>query len=248
LVGEDPASIAYAQMKGRWAEKCGIEFALETLPAHTDDAGLEAAIRRRNAQSDVDAILVEMPLPGHLDGARAQRAVAPEKDVEGVTPTNLGRLITGTPGPRPATAVAILSLLDDAGIPLEGARAVVVGRSAVVGKPAALLLLGRHATVTIAHTRTVDLASVTRGADVIVAAAGSPGLITPHHVREGAVVIDAGTTFVGEGEHGRLTGDADYEGLVDHVAAITPVPGGVGPVTTAVLLKTAVDLAESRVG
>jgi methylenetetrahydrofolate dehydrogenase (NADP+)/methenyltetrahydrofolate cyclohydrolase len=248
LVGDDPASVSYAAMKARWAERCGITYQLIRMPAAAGQPALVGHVESLNADENVDGILLEMPLPDGYDARTAQAAIDPEQDVEGVTPTNLGRLVAGARGVRPATAVAIMALLDDADVSIAGRRAVVVGRSVVVGKPVALLLLAAHATVCVAHTQTQDLGSLTRAADIVVAAAGSPGLISAAGIRPGAVVIDAGTTLVGDGDDARLVGDADYAALLPVAAAITPVPGGVGPVTTAVLLRTLVELAERRWG
>ncbi|MFQ5459881.1 MAG: bifunctional 5,10-methylenetetrahydrofolate dehydrogenase/5,10-methenyltetrahydrofolate cyclohydrolase, partial [Anaerolineae bacterium] len=242
LVGDDPANVAYARMKARWADKAGIGFHCFALAA---DAGTEAVCQRiaaLNADPDIDGVLVEMPLPDGYDAEAVRAAISPQRDVEGVTATSLGCLVAGAHGPRPATALAIMALLDEAGTPLEGKRATVVGRSVVVGKPTALLLLARHATVTIAHSRTRDLAAVTREADVLVTATGVPDLIRREHVKPGAVVIDAGTTPVGDGDSARLAGDTAFEEVVAVASAITPVPGGVGPVTTALLLANAVAL------
>ncbi len=248
LVGEDAASVAYANAKGRAATKCGLAFRLERLPAEAGTAAILAHIQSLNADPDVDAILVEMPLPAGCDRLQIEAAIDPDRDADGVTPHNQGRLLAGSPGPRPATAMAAMALLAASGRPIAGAEAVVVGRSVVVGKPLALLLLAQHATVTIAHTRTRDLPAVTRRADILVAAAGVAGLVTGQHVRPGAVVIDVGTNQVGAGDTARLVGDVDFEAVATVAGAITPVPGGVGPVTTAVLLGSAVALAEGRAG
>lgn len=246
LVGDDPANLAYARAKGRAAERVGLRFKCTSLPAEVGTSGVAAEIRRLSGDPAVDGILVEMPMPAGLDPFAIQAAIDPARDVDGVTPDSLGRLVAGARGPRPATPLAVMALLEAGGTPIAGARATVIGRSAVVGKPVALLLLAAHATVTIAHSRTRDLAAVTRAADILVSAAGAPGLITPDHVRPGAVVIDVGTSVVGEGEQERLVGDVDYDAVAALAGAITPVPGGVGPVTTAIVLRTTLDLAEAR--
>lgn len=248
LVGEDAASVAYANVKGRAAAKCGLAFRLERLAGDAGTEAVVAHIQALNRDPTVDAVLVELPLPAGYDRLRIEAAIDPGRDADGVTSYNQGQLLAGGPGPRPATAAAAMALLEAASRPIAGAEAVVVGRSVVVGKPVALLLLAQHATVTIAHTRTRDLAAVTRRADILIAAAGVAGLITGEHVRAGAVVIDVGTNQVGEGEGARLVGDVDFESAAKAAAAITPVPGGVGPVTTAILLQNAVALAEARAG
>lgn len=248
LVGDDPASVAYAKVKARLADRIGVNLRLVRLAG--DPAGntesVVYAVDALNADLGVDAILVEMPLPAGYDEAAVRAAIAPEKDADGVAPANLGRLLAGQSGPRPATPRAVMAILDAAGTQLQGAAAVVVGRSAVVGKPLAMLLLARHATVTIAHSRTRELAAVTRSAEVLVSAAGVPGLIGAGHVRDGATVVDVGTTFVGEGAEGRMVGDVDFDAVLNVAGALTPVPGGVGPVTTAMVFQNTLDLAEAR--
>jgi methylenetetrahydrofolate dehydrogenase (NADP+)/methenyltetrahydrofolate cyclohydrolase len=248
LVGEDPANVAYAQAKGRAAQKCGLTFRLETLPADAGTARAVELVQRLGEDPLVDAILVELPLPPGYDRLAIEDRIDPGRDADGVTSANQGHLLAGTPGPRPATALATLALIQQAGVVLAGAEVVVIGRSVVVGKPVAMLLLAEHATVTIAHSRTRDLVSVTRRADVVVAAAGVPGLVTAAHVRPGAVVIDVGTTEVGSGETARLVGDVAYDEVAEVAGAVTPVPGGVGPLTTALLLQNVVALAEAAVG
>lgn len=248
LVGEDPANVAYAQAKGRAAQKCGLTFRLATLPADAGTATAVRLVRQLGRDDEIDAILVELPLPPGYDRLAIEDAIGAERDADGVTSANQGHLLAGTPGPRPATALATLALIRQAGVTLAGAEVVVIGRSVVVGKPVAMLLLAEHATVTIAHSRTRDLATVTRRAAVVVAAAGVPGLVTAAHVRPGAVVIDVGTTEVGSGDAARLVGDVAFDEVSAVAGAITPVPGGVGPLTTALLLQNAVGLAEARSG
>ena len=248
LVGDDPANLAYAEAKARAAARCGIEFRLERLDAAEGTARVAQRVAVLGNDPGVDAILVELPLPAGYDRPAIEAAIHPARDADGVTAVSLGHLLAGTPGPVPATAQAALALIRHAGVALAGADAVVIGRSVVVGKPVALLLMAAHATVTVAHSRTRDLAAVTRRAEVVVAAAGVPGLVTPEHVRPGAVVIDVGTTMVGEGEAARLVGDVAYAAVAEVAGALTPVPGGVGPLTTALLLGNAVGLAEIRAG
>lgn len=246
MVGRDPANVSYLGMQERAAGKLGLAFRIVELAEDAGNEAVLASVRVLNEDASVDAIIVAAPLPRGYDTFAIQAAIAPEKDVEGVTPASIGNLMAGRPGPRPATAVAILALVQAAGVQLAGARATVIGRSMVVGKPAAVLLLAEHATVTIAHSRTADLATVTRTADVLVCAAGVAGLVRAEHVQAGAVVIDAGTNPVGDGDDFRLVGDAAFDEVAAVAGTITPVPGGVGPVTTAILMRTVVDLAEAR--
>ena len=248
LVGHDPASVWYARLKGRAAEKTGLEFRLVELDASEGTEGICSAVSDLCADSDVDGVIVELPLPSGLDAARVQDSIDPLRDVDGASLESQGRLFAGLDGPRPATAVAVMSLLDAAEVELKGMRAVVVGRSTIVGKPAALMLLERHATVTVAHSRTRDLPAVTRQGDVVVVAVGVPQLVTADYISPGAVVIDVGTNPVGEGDDQRIVGDVDYAAVSEVAGAITPVPGGVGPVTVAEILRSTLDLAEAREG
>ena len=213
-----------------------------------DDASatdVRSAVARLSADDTVHGIIVQTPLPPGVDFVGIAEAIAPEKDVDGANPVSLGRLTAGLPAFAPATAAAVLRLLDDHGVELAGRRAVVVGRSLVVGKPAAMLLLARDATVTICHSRTKDLAARTSEADVLVAAVGRPRMLGAEHVGPGAVVIDVGTT---PDENGNLVGDVDAEAVMGQAGAVTPVPGGVGPVTTALLLHNTVTAAEDASG
>lgn len=241
IATSDPATEWYLGAISKAAATTGIEVRVERLG---DDDGVEVARRldALSADGTVDGILCLTPLPAGLTLAEAGEHIAPEKDVDGASPWSLGRLAAGLPAFAPATAQAVLELLHHEGTPLAGAQAVVVGRSTVVGKPLALLLLAQHATVTVCHTRTRDLAVVTRRADILVAAAGRAHLIGAEHVRSGAVVIDVGTN---ETEDGHMVGDVDTEAVEPLAAAVTPVPGGVGPVTTAVLLRNVVSAARS---
>jgi len=234
----DEATAWYVRSIARAAEQVGIQFE-EIAPAGTDPSRVTDALAQLSGRPDVHGIICLTPLPEGLDLPGAGQHILPEKDVDGASPVSLGRLATGLTAFAPATAQAVIELLRNGGTPLDGAEVVVVGRSNVVGKPLALLLLSEHATVTVCHSHTRDLAAVTRRADVLVAAAGQPRLIGRKHVKPGAVVIDVGTNPT---DDGGLVGDVDTES-VEAVAAVTPVPGGVGPVTTAVLLGNVVAAA-----
>lgn len=233
LVGDDPASSLYVRRK---AEACGrVGFRSETfhLPADTPEEAVLALVDELNARPEVHGILPQQPMPAHIDPWRVFARIHPDKDVDGLGPANLGALLAGAPGLRPATPQGILALIAHAGIDPAGRRAVVVGRSLIVGKPTALLLLAAHATVTVCHTRTPDLAEHTRQAEILVVAAGRPRLVTGAMVRPGAVVVDVGVNRV----DGRLVGDVDRASVEPVAAALTPVPGGVGPMTIAMLLR-----------
>lgn len=242
LVGEDPASQVYVRGKHRAAARVGMRSFDHVLPADTPASDLAGLLDRLNADPEVDAILVQMPLPGHLDPVALMERIDPGKDADGLHPANLGRLVLGRPGLRPATPAGILRLLDHYDIGTRGAFAVVVGRSFLVGRPLAILLglKGRDATVALAHTATRDLVQLTRRADLLVAAAGRPGLILREHVRPGATVIDVGANRIETG----LVGDVDFVAVSEVAGAITPVPGGVGPMTIAGLLENTVSAAE----
>jgi methylenetetrahydrofolate dehydrogenase (NADP+)/methenyltetrahydrofolate cyclohydrolase len=243
LVGDDPASHVYINLKQKAAEAAGMQARDLKLPADTSQEELLATVAELNADDEVDGILVQLPLPDHLDEDTVIEAIAPEKDIDGIHPVNAGKLYLGRPGLVPATPLGIMRILDEYEIPLEGARAVVVGRSAIVGKPIAHLLLGRHATVTICHSRTRDLSHHTLDADVLVAAVGRMHLIGADMVKPGSAVIDVGIHRTDEG----LFGDVD-PAAADRAAYITPVPGGVGPMTIAMVLKNAAAAARSRRG
>ncbi len=243
LVGDDPASATYVRNKRKACADCGIESIGHELPANTSQAALLAVVAALNARLDVDGILVQLPLPAGLDAGAVVEAIDPARDADGLHPANQGRLVAGLPGPRPCTPLGILRLLDSTGTDLKGARAVVVGRSNLVGKPVALLLLERHATVTICHSRTRDLAGEVGRADVLVAAIGQPRFVQGAWIKPGATVIDVGTNRLADG---KLVGDVDFAAACDRAAAITPVPGGVGPMTIAMLLKNTVAAARLR--
>jgi methylenetetrahydrofolate dehydrogenase (NADP+)/methenyltetrahydrofolate cyclohydrolase len=241
LVGDDPASEIYIRRKQEAAREVGILSRDYRLAEDTTEEDLLELVAQLNADDAVDGILVQLPLPPHIDEERVIDAVDPAKDVDGFHPVNAGKLFLGQEGLVAATPTGILTLLDEYEVPLVGALAVVVGRSNIVGKPVALLLLARHATVTICHSRTADLAAQTREADVLVVAVGHAGLITPDMVREGATVIDVGMNRTQEG----LRGDVD-PAVVERAGLMTPVPGGVGPMTIASLLRNTVEAARSQ--
>jgi methylenetetrahydrofolate dehydrogenase (NADP+)/methenyltetrahydrofolate cyclohydrolase len=241
LVGDDPASEIYIRRKQEAAREAGILSRDYRLAEDTTEEELLALIAELNADDAVDGILVQLPLPPQIDEPSVIDAVDPTKDVDGFHPVNAGKLFLGQDGLVAATPTGIMTLLDEYEVPLVGARAVVVGRSTIVGKPVALLLLARHATVTICHSRTADLAAHTQAADVLVVATGHPGLITPDMVKEGATVIDVGLNRTEEG----LRGDVD-PAAAERAGLMTPVPGGVGPMTIASLLRNTVKAARAR--
>jgi methylenetetrahydrofolate dehydrogenase (NADP+)/methenyltetrahydrofolate cyclohydrolase len=222
----------------------GIRSFHHELPATTGQGELLELVEVLNADEEVDGILIQLPLPGDLNGEAAVEAIDPAKDVDGLHPFNLGRLVMGQPGLRPCTPSGVLRILQHYGVPATGARAVVVGRSFLVGRPLALMLSekGVDATVSIAHSRSGDLTAVTSGADILIAAAGVAGLITAHHVKPGATVIDVGVNRT----DGGLVGDVDFESVIEVAGAITPVPGGVGPMTRAMLLANTLSAARAR--
>ncbi|HJU37251.1 MAG TPA: bifunctional 5,10-methylenetetrahydrofolate dehydrogenase/5,10-methenyltetrahydrofolate cyclohydrolase [Gaiellaceae bacterium] len=243
LVGDDPASHIYIDLKQKAAQQAGMEARDLKLPASTSEDELLATIAALNADDDVDGLLVQLPLPGHIDENRVIEAIAPEKDVDGIHPVNAGRLYLGRPTLVPGTPLGIMRMLDEYEIPLEGARAVVVGRSAIVGKPMAHLLLQRNATVTVCHSRTQDLQRHTLDADVLVAAVGRTHLISADMVKAGAAVIDVGMNR--DESSRKVLGDVD-PGAMERAAYMTPVPGGVGPMTIAMVLQNAATAARLR--
>ncbi len=240
LVGSDPASATYVRSKRRACAEVGIASFPFELPEETTMRELLGLVDELNRRDDVHGILVQLPLPSHLSAQTVIAALDPRKDVDGLHPVNQGKLLQGVPGLRPCTPLGVMELLARTGVPLAGAPAVVVGRSTLVGKPTALLLLECHATVTLCHSRTRDLASVVRSAEVLVVAAGRPGLVRGDWVRTGAVVIDVGINRLPSGE---LIGDVDFHTASARAAWITPVPGGVGPMTVAMLLRNTVQAA-----
>ncbi|WP_298092128.1 bifunctional methylenetetrahydrofolate dehydrogenase/methenyltetrahydrofolate cyclohydrolase FolD [uncultured Sphingomonas sp.] len=244
LVGEDAASSVYVRSKGRATREAGMESFEHRLPADIDQATLMALVADLNADPTVDGILVQLPLPAHLDSQAVIQAIDPDKDVDGFHPVNAGRLATGLPGFVPCTPMGCLMLLRDVHGTLSGMDAVVVGRSNIVGKPMAQLLLQESCTVTVAHSRTRDLAAKVRAADIVVAAVGIPRLIKGDWIKPGATVIDVGINRTETG----LVGDVDFEGAMTVAGAITPVPGGVGPMTIAVLLRNTLVSAGRRMG
>ena len=243
LVGDDPASEVYIRHKHTAAGEVGIEPIDIRLPADTTQGDVLERVRRLNDDDGVDGILVQTPLPDQLDEAELQAAVAPVKDVDGLHPLNVGLLHLGRPALVPATPLGVVALLAEYGIRLEGARAVVIGRSQIVGRPLAQLLTHANATVTVCHSRTVELARHTLDADVLVSAVGVPGMVTADLVKQGAAVVDVGITRTDAG----LVGDVD-PGAADVAAFLTPVPGGVGPMTIACLLESTVRAARYRRG
>jgi methylenetetrahydrofolate dehydrogenase (NADP+) / methenyltetrahydrofolate cyclohydrolase len=255
LVGEDPASAVYVAGKQRACAEVGMVPLDERLPPDASFERVAASLRRLNADPEVSGVLLQLPLPGDLDGPALSGMVDPDKDVDGLTPVNVGRLSLGQPGLRPCTPLGVMELLAEVGTRLEGAEAVVVGRSNLFGKPMAQLLLEANATVTMCHSRTRDLPGTCARADVLIAAIGRPRLVGREFVKPGAVVIDVGisrltpgTTAAGGGQAGNgsgLVGDVDFEAVKELASAITPVPGGVGPMTIAMLLRNTL-LAASR--
>jgi methylenetetrahydrofolate dehydrogenase (NADP+)/methenyltetrahydrofolate cyclohydrolase len=242
LVGDDPASQVYVGRKQRESRALGFVSEQLTLPTSTTQAQLEGRIRECGARADLDGILVQLPLPPGLDADAAVLAIDPAKDVDGLHPCNQGALFLGLPGLRPCTPLGCMRLLDTTGVEVRGARAVVIGRSALVGKPVAMLLLARDATVVMCHSRTTDLAAQVAAADIVVAAAGRPGLVRGAWVKPGAVVIDVGMNRV----EGKLVGDVEFAEAAERAAHITPVPGGVGPMTVAMLLRNTLEACEAR--
>ncbi len=248
LVGDDPASAVYVKHKVKDCEEAGLRSVLQRLPADTTEADLLARIRALNADSSIHGILVQLPLPPHLDAQRVIETISPLKDVDGFHVASAGALMTGQPGFVPCTPLGVMKLLDHAGVDLTGAEAVVVGRSNIVGKPQAMLLLQASATVTICHSRTRDLAAHCRRADVLVVAAGRARMVTGDMIKPGAVVIDVGMNRIPDGpQAGRLCGDVDFDSAAAVAGAITPVPGGVGPMTRAMLLVNTLEAARRAV-
>ena len=244
LVGDDPASQTYVRNKGKACEKAGVYSRTIILPADTRQSHLEKLIDELNRDPEIDGILVQLPLPVGLDEQRILARISPEKDADGFHVLNAGKLLTGQATVLPCTPKGVIAMLKAANVPIEGKHAVVVGRSNLVGKPAALLLLRENATVTICHSKTPDLASMTRQADILVAAVGRANVITADMIKPSAAVVDVGINRV----NGRLVGDVDFERAFKVAGWISPVPGGVGRMTVAMLIDNVVELAAARRG
>lgn len=242
-VGSDPASSIYVRNKKKACEEIGIKSLSYELPEETSQEELINLIRELNQRPDVNGILVQLPLPGHIDEETIIRTISPEKDVDGFHPLNVGRLSLGQKGMVSCTPAGVVQLLKRYNIPIEGKECVIVGRSNIVGKPMAMLMLKENATVTVCHSRTKNLAEVTGRADILIVAMGKPKFITREYVKEGAVVIDVG---IHRDENNRICGDVDYDDVAEKVSAITPVPGGVGPMTIAMLMHNCVETAANE--
>ncbi len=243
LVGEDPASKVYVSMKEKACQDVGIFSDEHKLPVETGEAELLGLIQQLNADSRIDGILVQLPLPKHIDTEKVLEAISPHKDVDGFHPYNVGRLVVGKPLFQPCTPYGVMMMLKEIGVDLAGKEVVVVGRSNIVGKPVAFMCLQQHATVTLCHSRTKNLAQKVGMADVLIAAVGQPEMIKGAWIKEGAVVIDVGVNRVGEK---KLVGDVEYAAASERASAITPVPGGVGPMTITMLLYNTVESAKNR--
>jgi len=255
LVGDDPSSLSYVRSKGTTAEEAGIYSEFVHLPESTPEADVIAKVQELNAEERIHGILVQLPLPKGISENRVIASIDPAKDADGVTQSSLGKLMRGEPGPWPATPAGIVELLHRSGYPPAGKHVVVCGRSNIVGKPVANILMQKsdkgNATVTLCHTGTADLGAMTRQADILIAAMGVAGAITADMVKPGAVVIDVGNNWIEDASRKsgrRLVGDVDYKAVRDVASAITPVPGGVGPMTIAMLLSNSVGLAERSAG
>jgi methylenetetrahydrofolate dehydrogenase (NADP+)/methenyltetrahydrofolate cyclohydrolase len=251
LVGDDPGSAVYVSNKQRASAEVGMRAIDERLPAEASFEEVSVLLARLNDDPDVSGVLLQLPLPEHLDGEVLSAMIDHAKDVDGLTPVNAGLLSQGRPGMRPCTPAGVLELLEDTGVALEGSESVVVGRSNLVGKPMAQLLLAENATVTVCHSRTRDLAAVCARADVLIVAVGRPRMITRDYVKPGAVVLDVGMNRLTPAEAGNksgLVGDVDFDAVLGVAGAITPVPGGVGPMTVAMLLRNTLAAARTREG
>ena len=238
-VGDDPASTVYVSNKEKDCRYVHFHSEVHRMPAETPQESVIAQIHALNSREDIHGIIAQMPVPDHIDGQAVIDGIAPEKDADGLSPVNLGSLLINRAGLAPCTPTGIIRLIESTGMEIEGVRAVCVGRSSLVGKPVGLMLLNRNATVTYCHTRTRDLPAETQRADILIAAAGKPKLITGDMVKPGAVVIDVGITIV----ENRFVGDVDFDGVKEIAGFITPVPGGVGPMTRAMLLENTLKLA-----
>lgn len=242
LVGESPASKVYVKMKNIACGKVGIDSVIHRLPEETAEAELLSLIKKLNTEDGVDGILVQLPLPKQINESTIIQSIDPAKDVDGFHPINMGLLFSGSPNLIPCTPNGVIKMLDSINFDYKGKKAVVVGRSNIVGKPVAMLLLQRHCTVTICHSRTTDLPSETKQADLLVAAVGKPRIITADMVKEGCTVIDVGVNRTDKG----LCGDVDFDAVKEKASAISPVPGGVGPMTVAMLMKNTLQAAKER--
>jgi methylenetetrahydrofolate dehydrogenase (NADP+)/methenyltetrahydrofolate cyclohydrolase len=241
MVGDNPASAVYVRNKEKACEKIGMRSFGKHFPALTSQEELTAVIQALNEDPNVDGILVQLPLPKHLDSVALLHTIAPEKDADGLHPVNLGHLVRGETGLRSCTPAGVMALLAEYDIDVAGKNAIVIGRSILVGKPLALMLLEKNATVTIAHSRTQNLAELTRQADIVVGAVGQPEMITADMVKPGAIVIDVGINRVVDSSgNARLVGDVDFAEVAPIASYITPVPGGIGPMTIAILLQNTV--------
>ena len=245
LVGEDPGSVSYVTGKAKAATEVGIRNTTLRYADTITEEELLAVVDKLNADDDVDGILIQLPLPKHINEQKVISAIKPEKDVDSFHPVNVANLWLKLPGFKPCTPKGIIKLLDSAGVEIEGKEAVVVGRSNIVGLPVAKLLLDRNATVTVAHSRTKNLAEVTRGADILIAAVGRARMITADMVSPGAIVIDVGVNR--DEATGKLCGDVDFEGVKDIASHITPVPGGVGPMTITMLMQNTIECFLNRI-
>ena len=248
MVGDNPASAVYVRNKERACQRVGIASMGQHFPQDTTQSELEKVIESLNQDERVDGILVQLPLPSHLDSISLLHRIDPDKDADGLHPVNLGKLVRSEAGLRSCTPAGVMRLLQEYDLPIEGKKAVVIGRSILVGKPIALMLLEQNATVTMAHSRTQDLGAVCRDADIIVAAVGKPEMITKEMVKPEAIVIDVGINRV-ELENGKskLVGDVDFDAVSKVVSHITPVPGGIGPMTVAMLLSNTVQSYERKI-
>ncbi|NIP30712.1 MAG: bifunctional methylenetetrahydrofolate dehydrogenase/methenyltetrahydrofolate cyclohydrolase FolD [Candidatus Dadabacteria bacterium] len=244
LVGEDPASEIYVRNKRKACEKCGMYSEEHKLPTETTEEELLTLVNKLNNDPKIHGILVQLPLPDHINETNILRAVTPLKDVDGFHPENVGMLVEGNPRFVSCTPNGIIKMLEYYNIDIKGKEAVIIGRSNIVGKPVAILLLHRHATITVCHSRTQHLKDVARRADILVAAIGRANFVTADMVKEGAVVIDVG---INRNEEGKLTGDVDFENVKDVASYITPVPGGVGPMTITMLLWNTLESAKMSV-
>ena len=245
LVGDDPASAVYVRSKSRACHDSGVQTFDARLPSDTSEQELLRRIDGLNADPRVNGILVQLPLPGHMDAMRVMQRIDPAKDVDGFNWRNLGALLDGHTLLAPCTPSGVMIMLERAGVPIAGRHAVVIGRSSIVGKPAALMLLERNATVTVCHSRTTDLAAYTRDADILIAAVGRPRMIGAEMIKPGAAVIDVGINRTAEG---KLCGDVDFEPVRERAGWVTPVPGGVGPMTVAMVIANVVTAAERAAG